>query len=65
MDRQARDLAGEIPQGDIDCADGTDARHSAARPEIGDDALALERVAVEYERFEKTDQALGVDIRGI
>jgi hypothetical protein len=62
VNRQARYFPGQIPERHIDRADRPHAGHSAARPAVGNDALAPERIASEHKRFEIAEQALGIDV---
>jgi hypothetical protein len=61
MDRQARFLAGDVPQCDVDGADRADRRDAGAPPEQAIEALAVERVLAHHQRLQEADQARPVE----
>ena len=65
VDRQVRDLAGDVPQRDVDRADRADACHPRPRPQQTVEPLAVERVLAHHDRLEETDEARPVEARRV
>jgi hypothetical protein len=65
VDRQVRDLAGNVPQRDVDRADRADARHPRPRPQQTVEPLAVERVLAHDDRLEEMDETRPVKARRV
>ena len=62
VDRQLRDLAGDVPERDVHRADRPVGRRAVALPEPLIESLAVERVLAHHDGLEELDQRLAVQV---
>src|SRR5690606_33217751 len=62
MDRQVGDLAANIPQGDVDRADGAQGRRPPARVEAVIEPFPVERVLSHHQRLEVAYERSDIEI---